>query len=78
MGFGWLMDTHKMTLFSKTNKEKKKNPQNLKEADGTSLNIMKFPLFHIHHFSPLDRTEHTFFQPDNLKCTGEKKFSYSK
>ena len=29
-------------------------PQNLKEADGTNLNIMKCPLFHIHHFFPLD------------------------
>ena len=71
------MDTHKMTLFSKTNKQKK-NRQNLKEANGTNLNIMKFPMFHIYQFFPLDRTEHTFFKPDNLKFAGEKKFSYSK
>ena len=34
MGFGWLMDmdTHKMTLFSKTNKEKKKKPSELERS----------------------------------------------
>ena len=34
MYLGWLMNTQKMILFSK------KNPKNLKEADGTDLNIM--------------------------------------
>ena len=55
MGFGWLMDTHKMTLFSKI------NSKNLKEADGTGLSIMKCPLLHIHHLFPLEWTKHAFF-----------------
>ena len=58
MGSGYLMDTHNMTLFSKT---KTKKPQNLKEADGTNLDIMKCQLFHIHHFFSLDWTKHAFF-----------------
>ena len=56
------MDTHKITLFSKKqNKINKANPKNLKEADGIDLNIMKGPLLHIHHFFPLEWTEHAFF-----------------
>ena len=42
IGFGWLMDAHKMTLLSK------QNPKNLKEADGTGLSIMKCLLLHIY------------------------------
>ena len=58
-GFEQLADTHKMTLFSK---KIKKNPQNLKEADGTNFSIMKYLLFYIYHllFS-LEWTEHAFF-----------------
>ena len=44
MGFGWLRDTHNMTLFLK------RNPVNVNEADGTGLNIMKCPLLYINHF----------------------------
>ena len=54
MGFGWWL------YFQKTNKQKNP-PQNLKEADETNLNIMKCPLFHIHHFFSLEWTKHTFF-----------------
>ena len=54
MSFGWLMDTHKMTLFARQN-------PNLKEEDGTSINIMKCPLLHIHHFFLLEWTKYSFF-----------------
>ena len=50
MCFRWLMDTNKITPFSK------ENPKNLKEADETSLNIMKRPLLHIHRFFLLEWT----------------------
>ena len=62
--------------------KRKKNPQNLKEEDGTNLNIMKCSLFYIHHFFSLDWMKHAcFVEPKNLKtklCTGEKKFPFSK
>ena len=55
MGFGWLVDTNKKTLFSKIITKK------LKEANGTGINIKKRPLFHIYHFFPLEWLKHAFF-----------------
>ena len=57
MGFGWLMDTHKLTLSSN------KITKDLKEANGTGLNIIRCPRLNTHHFFDLEWTKHAFFNP---------------
>ena len=74
MGFAYLMDTHKMTLFKKEKRKTSKLERSKwNKCQYHEVPTVSYPSVFVFR---LDRT--CFFQPNNLEkmlCTGEKKFA---
>ena len=75
MGSGYLMDTHNMTLFSK---KKIKKISELERSRRNKSRHHEVPTVSYSSLFLFRLDEACFFQPNNLKCTGENKFPYSK